>query len=258
MKKLCSMPGCGSEAADSPAPQFIREVGIVDSATWKKKHLPVLRSYSATCPTHGEVTAIGEGHHCNDDSVEYEATEDWQLTAVAEMMLRDQQDFISQRKRELGNDGLSLKLAGHYTKCPRCFPHFQKAVRPLDNVGADEALRILNSDAVLLVEFRKCPDWRTTDQTGCFTENGVASRAPCLSAYSAQGSHSISKTTDLTYFVAGSPHRPAQAHDCSTHSQNFPASLLLTFSPLAHPSIGLPHANPTPRVITGRLRQRLE
>lgn len=102
MKKLCSMPGCDSEVADSPVPQFIREVGIVNSAMWKRKEkdLRVLRSHSATCPTHGGVTAIGEGHHCNHDSVEYEATEVWQSTAIAEMMLRDQRDFIEHSDSE--------------------------------------------------------------------------------------------------------------------------------------------------------------
>ncbi len=63
------------------------------------------------------------------------------------------------------NDDLPLRLAEHYTKCPRCRPLFQTAVRQLgnqpgkDHVGGDEALRILSRDAVLLVEFRKCPDW---------------------------------------------------------------------------------------------------
>jgi hypothetical protein len=57
------------------------------------------------------------------------------------------------------NDSRPLRLARHYTKCSRCLPHFQKAVRQVTNVGGDEALRILSRDAMLLVEFRKCADW---------------------------------------------------------------------------------------------------
>jgi hypothetical protein len=87
MKKYkCPRPGCESDVS---ARQFIREAGLARPGTWVRKPLAVLRAFSAICPIHGKVTMVDDGHHVNDDTVEYEANEEWQSVAFAVMMLHE-------------------------------------------------------------------------------------------------------------------------------------------------------------------------
>jgi hypothetical protein len=79
----CPIPGCGREL---PA-KFIDKSAFVNGREWQPIALAERREFEVVCPDHGEQPVIFEGHHADEDEIQFDGEND-PLRAVAWAAMR--------------------------------------------------------------------------------------------------------------------------------------------------------------------------